>query len=233
MMRRYGPLAALLICGGAAASELSYTFVDLSAQGVETTASGTQIVGTQAVAVGSGEGDGLGVGGQLAVGRQFYVGGQFRTAVVDVNAVVTSPLVVEPVAGNFDLITSRVALGYARELRENMDVFAELAFESVEYDFGSFAGENFDTDDSGAGMSVGARWNPVPALEIFGAVRYSAIGEAGLSTRTFESATSVAAGLRWYFFEDLGLGFDYEFGDVDALSISLRFGFGEMRVGGN
>lgn len=233
MTRHYVSIVVLLASGSAAASDLSYTFVDLSARGVETNASGAQSLGTQTVTVGNGDGDGLGVAGQLGIGQRFYVGGQFRSAVVDVDALVTSPLVVESVTGNFDLVTSRAALGYAREIREDMDVFAELAIESVEYDFGSFAGENFDVDDSGVGVSFGARWNPVPALEVFGAVRYSSVGKAQLARGELEADTSIAAGLRWYFFEDLGLGFDYELGDIDALSISLRFGFGAMRVGGN
>jgi hypothetical protein len=39
--------------------------------------------------------------------------------------------------------------------------------------------------------------------------------------------------MRWYFFEDLGLAFDVRSGDYDSFTVSMRFGFGELRAGAN
>jgi hypothetical protein len=54
-----------------------------------------------------------------------------------------------------------------------------------------------------------------------------------LTTSQVDSGTEVSAGLRFYFFQDLGVGFDLRSGDVDSLTVSMRFGFGELRAGRN
>jgi hypothetical protein len=179
----------------------------------------------------SGKGDGLTVAGSLAIGRHFYVRGGYDSSVVDVDTLVTSPLATAATSGDFDLSSSRVAFGWAHPIGERLDVFAEASYDRVDYDFGSFAGENFDVADSGAGIGVGLRLEATPNLELFAAVQGSSVGEVNLTTSTLDSGTEVSAGLRFYFFRDLGLGFDLRSGDVDSLRVSMRFGFGELRAG--
>ncbi|HEY8555233.1 MAG TPA: hypothetical protein VIL43_11930 [Burkholderiales bacterium] len=224
-------VAALLTAHAAAAgaSDLSYTFIDfkvlspsVDATGIQTSAPG------QTVQVATGDGDGIAVAGGMLLPARFYLAGEFASSVIDVDGVVVSPLTVAQVSGEFDLVTSTLAVGYQRELGENFDVIAEISYDSAEYDFGSFAGERFDTDGSGAGARLGFRWNPVPPFELFASAKYSPVGEVSLDARELDSETRVSAGLRWYFFEDLGVGVDYESGDASMLTLSMRFSFGNL-----
>ena len=224
-------LAALLACQQAGASELSYTFIDFQAISNSLDAAGTQTpVPTQTVSVVTDAGDGISIGGSVAIGDRFFFDGKFLTSIVDVTGTVTNPLSSITVNDNFDLVQSRIGLGYQREMRPNFDLLFGLSYDSLEYDFGSFAGENFDMDDSGIGVRVGFRYNPRPELEVYGGVHVSAVGSADLTQQTFDSDTSVRFGLLWYFFEDLGMGIDYEAGEIDTFSISMRFSFGDLRV---
>jgi hypothetical protein len=224
--------ASLLATGmpaAAWASDLSYTFLDFQALDSSVDASGSQRpVPQQLVSVTADGGDGIAVAGSLALPGRFYAAGAFRTSIIDITGVVESPLARITVSDSFDLISSMIDGGYQRELADNFDLFAKVTYDSVNYDFGSFAGENFDVDDAGIGAAVGFRWNPTPAFELFASGRYSPVGTVALSSLELESDTRFRTGVRWYFFGDLGVGVDYESGAVDTLTFSLRFGFGNL-----
>lgn len=226
-----GWLAALLAAFsyGAHASELSYTFIDFLAINTSVDATGAQTpVPGQTVQVDAGGGNGIAVAGGLDLPGRFYAAGRFTTSVVDVDGVVTSPLAVAEVSGEFDLLTSTLALGYVYELGPALDLVAELSYDATEYDFGSFAGEELDLDDSGLGARVGVRWNPAPAFELFTSVKHSPVAEPMLDQRTLESETRLQLGARWYLFEDLGIGLEYESGSASAVTLSMRFSFGSL-----
>jgi hypothetical protein len=213
------------------ASELSYTYVDFLALSNETDLSGQQVpVPGQTVAVQSADGDGISIGGLVSIGERFYFGGRFQTSIVDVGAVVVNPFVVATAEDNFDLIQSRLAIGYYRELAENFDLTFELSLDSSELDFGSFAGENFDMQDDGAGARLGFRWNPRTPLEIYGYAHHSPVASPNIETGEFEADTNVGLGMMWYFFGDLGVGVDYLSGEFEQVSFSMRFSFGDLAL---
>jgi hypothetical protein len=218
-----------LACAAGEASDLSYTFIDFEVLNQDIGVSGVLVpVPGQSVAVRTNDGDGISVAGGVALPRRFYLTGRFRSSVADVDATITSPLTVVQATDEFDVVTSELAVGYQRELAENFDVIAEIARETADFDFGSFVGENFDTKDSGVGARVGFRWNPQPALEVFASARFSPVGKPMLSERRFDRDTLIATGVRWYFFEDLGLALDYESGEVSTLTLAMRFSFGNL-----
>jgi hypothetical protein len=216
----------------AVGSELSYTYLDIGAAAVETSLEGVRMpVPGQTVSAELSDGDGLTVGGSLAIGRRFYIAAANETAVIGVDAFVASPLATAFLGGNVDRVTAHAAVGYVQPIGLDFDVVFELAYDTIEYDFGSFAGESFDVDDGGAGFGLGFRWNPQTTVELFAMAYGSEVGEIDLTSGTFDSGTRAVAGVRWYFFEDLGLGFDYRSGDADSVNVSLRFGFGDLRAG--
>jgi hypothetical protein len=227
-------IAALSCAAAAAAADKSYTFVDFGGTQIFSDYNGTQSsAATQTVEVQSDKGDGLMVSGSLAVGRWFYVGGGYESDVVDVNTVVSSPLAVATTSGNFDLTRTRAAFGFVHSFSEKFDLFAEATYDGINLDFGSFAGENFDVDESGAGFGVGVRFNATPKVELYAAAHGSSVGRVDLNSLQADSGTEAQAGLRFYFFQDLGVGFDYR-GRQDHLNtftVSMRFGFGELRAG--
>jgi hypothetical protein len=223
------PLALLLHAIPVWASELSYTFLDFQTLDVTVDAQGIQQpVPLQTVSIVTSDGDGIAVGGSMATGDRFYLTGAYRSSIVDLDGVITSPLTTVTVTDQFDLTLGRLGLGYLHPIGETLDLVAEISYDSVNYDFGSVAGENFDLDDSGAGALVGLRWNPIRALELFAFARHSPLAKTDLSTLEFESDTVAHAGLRWYFFEDLGIGIEYESGEVETTTISMRFSFGNL-----
>jgi hypothetical protein len=228
-------LVAALVAGSgmlaAQASELSYTYVDFQALSTESDLTGAQLpVPGQTVAVRSAEGDGISIGGSMSLGERFYIGGRFQTSIIDVSAVVTNPFGITEAEDNFDLIQSRFAFGYYRELAENFDITVEISLDDTEYDFGSFAGENFDMRDEGVGARVGFRWNPRAPFELYGYAYHSPVAKADLTQGTFEADTNAGLGAMWYFFEDLGIGVDYATGDIESLSFSMRFSFGDLAL---
>jgi hypothetical protein len=213
----------------ASASELSYTFLDFQRPEVSVDAFGVQTpVPGQAVQINALDGDGIAVAGSVKLGQRFYVGGSYKSSIVDVTGVISNSLVTINVADTFDLVQTNLAFGYIHEIGDDLDLIAELSYDSANYDFGSFAGENFDLDDSGVGGRIGMRWNPVLPVEVFVFGRYSPVAKAALSSRSYESGSSASAGVRWYFFENLGAGIEYDSGDIDTTTISMRFSFGNL-----
>jgi hypothetical protein len=51
---------------------------------------------------------------------------------------------------------------------------------------------------------------------------------ASLSTGELDADTLVGFGVNWYFIEDLGAGLTFESGEVETLTISMRFSFGRL-----
>ena len=215
------------------ASDLSYTFLDFQAVSQSVEAIGTQQpVPGQTVDVVTDEGDGVAVQGSVAIGERFYLIGSFSTSIIDVSGVITSPALPPPgftdVADNFDLLMGKLGFGYIQPFGDTFDLIAEVNFDSAELDFGSFAGENFDLSDSGVGATVGFRWGPTPQFEIFSAARYTSVGDPLLQTLEFDSDTRFDLGLRWYFIKDLALGLEYSTGEIETLTVSMRFSFGKL-----
>lgn len=222
-------LLSLLLPSAALSSELSYTYLDF--QWVQPNIDVTAIqrpVPSQSVDITSRDGSGVSVSGALALPNRFYLVGMFQSSIIDVDGVVSNPLGVTAVTDEYDFIRSRAGVGYLFEIGTNLDIVLDLTYDTSEYDFGSIAGENFDTHEAGAGAQVGFRWNPVLPFELYAAGRYSTVGKIDLNRREFDSDTLFNLGLRWYFFEDLGMGVEFESGQVDTITVSMRFSFGNL-----
>lgn len=223
---------ALLVLGGPTstfASDLSYTYVDFRVLSTSVDARGTQSTTPgQDVTAEAGDGDGISVAGAVALPNRFYLVGAFNSSIIDVRAHIQSPLAELDIDDEFDLITTQFGLGYQRELAPNFDLTFELTHDSGELDFGSLAGEDFDIDTSGVGARLGFRWNPREPFELFASAGPVAYGKIDLEERRFDSATVLNAGLRWYFFPDLGVGLDYQSGDISSVTLSMRFSFGRL-----
>jgi len=213
----------------AQATDLSYTYLDFQSldNTVDKTAQQSPLPG-QTVKIQASGGKGIGASGSYAFSERFYFGGYYKSSVIDYSGVVTSPLATDHATGTFDLVASNLAIGYMHKFGDRLDVTADIDYESSYYDFGSIAGENFDLKDSGVGARVGLRWNPRKPIELFLTGHYSPVEKADLTNHRYDSGVSVAAGLRWYFFENLGLGIEHESGDVGVTTISMRFNFGNL-----
>ena len=230
MLRRTTSLAiAWLVGASASASELSYTYVDFRVLWSSVDGAATQFpTPSQRIEAETGDGDGISVAGSLALPGRFYLVGAFGSSIVDVENRITSPFAELVVDDEFDLITSRFGLGYQRELAPRFDLTFEITYETGELDFGSLAGESFDTETSGTGARLGFRWNPRDPFELWASAGTSPTAELRLDEQELDSGTVLNAGFRWYFFRDLGVGLDYQSGDLSSVTLSMRFGFGRL-----
>ena len=223
-----------LCCGlsvNAFASDLSYTFLDFQylQNSIQTTGTQSNLAIGQTVTVNPLDGDGISVGGSMRIGNPFYLGGFFNSSIIDVTGTVENLIIgSQDVRDEFDYIRTNINFGYIWEIGENLDLLAEVSYDTAEFDFGSFAGENFDSSDAGTGVKFGARWNPTPRVELSGFVRQNPVGKANVTELAFESDTLVGLGFRWYVLEDLGISIDYEIGEYDTIALSMRFGFGNL-----
>ncbi len=221
--------ACTFLAAEASASELGYTFMDFRYLNNTVEAQGLQFpVPIQSVEVIADTGDGIAINGSLGIRENFFIAGSFQSSIVALSVEITNPSVTRMEEDDFDLIQSWVSFGYIHQFGANFDLVIEASFDSSNYDFGSLAGEDFDMEDSGAGAQIGFRWNPTPAFELSAAGRYTQVGTPLLNTREFESDTLFRLGMMWYFFEDLGLGIEAEVGQIDTVSFSMRFGFGDL-----
>ncbi len=213
----------------ARASDLDYTYIDFRVLDSRFDAAGTQRpIPEQPVHTQAHGGSGISIAGSLGLPSRFYVAGRFDSSVINVETRITSPLAEQTVADQFDLVSSRFGLGYRLPLGTRLDVVAELSYDTAQLDFGSLAGENFDTKGTGLAARAGFRWNPKPSVEVFGTAGRSPVAHVSLDDRSFSSGGVVDAGFRWFFFKDLGLGLDYASGATSALTLSMRFGFGDL-----
>jgi hypothetical protein len=232
MNNRIGGLLCLLsVAGtGARASELSYTFLDFESLDQSVDISGSQQpVPGQTVAVESDESDGIGIAGSLGLGDRFFLYGKFTSSIVDVTGTIASPLTEVTVEDTYDLVTSRISFGYLVPVGNDLDFLFDVSFDTNDLDFGSLGGENFDMNDNGYGAGLGIRWNPVRTFELFAFARASSVGEVVLDQLEFENDTAFQAGTRFYFFDDMAVGLDYESAQTDTISLSLRFSFGNLQ----
>src|SRR4029079_11221116 len=113
------------------------------------------------------------VAGSLALGRRFYLAGSYDSSVVGVDAGIRSAPATGKHRGKLDHQVSRVGFGYVQPLGQRVDLVFELGRDKVEYDFGTFAGENFDAEDSALAAQVGLRFKANDKLELFIAGRGS------------------------------------------------------------
>jgi hypothetical protein len=223
-------LLALSLGGTATAQEVRYSWLDLSymAQdvgGVE----GTQLtpVPGQSVDLNAQDGDGVRFRGSFLMGKSFYFFGDYGSTDIDVDGVVNNDQGSFPASDEFDLTTIRGGFGYRWGVGFSTDIYGEISFDSIDYDFGSLAGESFDTDSQDAGVAVGIRHMLSDNWEVRASGRYSNHAVVDLNTLEFDTGALFNVGFSWQIVRGLALVGDYESGDVDSWSLGFRLDMDE------
>ncbi|MDX2413171.1 MAG: hypothetical protein QNK34_14540 [Woeseiaceae bacterium] len=223
-------LLSLGLAGTASAQEVRYSWLDLSFMGQDVGGlKGTlqTPVIDQFVDVNAKDGDGVRFRGSYALGESFYFFGDYGSTDIDVDALVTNDQGSFPASDEFDLTTIRGGFGYRYGIGFSTDIYAEISFDSVDYDFGSFAGENFDTDSKDAGVALGIRHMLNDDWEVRANGRYSSQASVDLNTLEFDSGAFFGVGFSWEIVRGLALIGDYETGDVDSWAIGFRLDMDE------
>jgi hypothetical protein len=206
-----------------AQEEVRYSWLDLSyrAQDFDRQGSLEPIPG-QTVDVDASSGDGVRFRGMVGTWYNLYAFIDYGSVDVDVDAVVTNDQGDFPAQDEFDLTTIRGGLGFKYSVGFNTDIYAEFSYDSIDLDFGSFAGENFDTDDQDIGGSLGIRSMVTDEIELRAWGRYTNHETVNLSNGEFDTGIVYGAGFGWEIVNGLSLVGDYESGQFSFWSLGFR-----------
>lgn len=223
-------LLVTFLSPSAGAQEVRYSWLDLSFRAQDVSmlqgTQQTQVPG-QSVVVTAQDGNGVLFRASFGTWNNFYLFGEYGSTDMDIVAVVNNNQGSFPAEDEFDLTTIRGGIGFKYSIKFYTDLFVEISADSIDLDFGSFAGENFDTHDQDLGGKLGVRHmlNDDVQLRAYG--RYSNHSLVDLNTLEFDAGEYYGAGFSWEIVRGLSLVGDYESGDFDSWSIGFRLDIDE------
>jgi hypothetical protein len=224
-------LAALLLLFGAgpvAAQEIRYSWMDISFMGQDIDRSGVQVpIPGQSVEVAGSDGSGIRFRGSVGTWKNLYLFVNYASTDIDVDAVITNSQGVFVASDEFDFTAIRGGLGLKFSVFNKTDIFAEVSYDSTDFDFGSFAGENFDADAQEIGGALGFRTLFGDHFEVKVQGRYTNVGDIELSTLEFDSDTLYSIGFAWNVIRGLSIVGDYESGEFSSYALGFRLDLDE------
>jgi len=227
-----GILLSATLSSLAMAQEVRYSYLDMSYMAQDVGLSGTKPtpVPGQTVDVDALDGDGIRFRGSAGAWHNMYMFINFASTDIDVAAVVTNPAGEEfPADDEFDFTNIRAGFGVRIPigLGPATDLYAEASFDHTDLDFGSFADENFDTDNQDFGGAVGFRAMLNDNWEVRAYGRYNNNGDVDLTTGEFDTDTVFGVGLGWQIIRGFSVVADYESGQFSSWSIGFRLDLDE------
>ncbi len=236
-LRRIAGLAAVVLLTFASNSaqaqgDIRYSWFEISfvGQDVDKMGSFTDPILMQTVDIDASDGNGIKFRGSVGTWHNLYAFIDFSSSDIDVSGVVTNPGGMFPGADEFDFTTIRGGVGLRFPLRIGTDLYGELSYDSLDMDFGSFAGENFDTDGSDVGASIGVRHLWTDKFEMRAHVRYTNVGNVDLSApidEAFDSDTLFGVGFGYELVRGLSISGDYEVGEFTNWNFGFRLDLDE------
>ena len=226
--RLIGALLAIAFSAAATAQEVRYSWLDMSYMNQDVDRAGTQvpIIGQTVDIVGS-DGDGVRFRGSVGTWNNLYAFFDYGATDIGVAALVTNDQGQFPAEDEFDYTTIRGGVGLRIPVGFKADLYGEVSYDSLDLDFGSFAGEDFDTDDKGVGGAIGLRAMLLNDLELRVYGRYTSVGDVDLNTAEFDDDTLIGAGFGWQLVRGLSIVGDYEAGEFSNWSIGFRLDLDE------
>ena len=211
------------------AQEVRYSWFDFGFMGQDVGRSATSFdpILSQTVDVTATDGTGIRFRGSVGTWYNFYGFFDFGTSDPSVIGVVSNDQGEFPAEDEFDLTTIRGGLGYKYSLTFKTDIIAEITYDSVDFDFGSFAGENFDIDEQDIGGLLGIRSMFNDELEVRAHARYTNVGDVDLTNRVFDSDLLYGVGLGYTVIRGLSITVDYEAGEIATWSVGFRLDLDE------
>ena len=225
-------LPLVLVCSAsiAGAQELRYSWLDMSFMGQDIGRSGAlSPLPGQTVDISASDGSGVRFRGSIGTWKNLYLMFDYGATDIDLNGTVTNSNTgfVEEFSDEFDYTTIRGGIGLKYSIGFNTDIFGELTYDSLDFDFGSFAGEDFDMSRREMGAGLGIRKLFGDDLEANAHVRYSNLGDAVLTTGFFDRDVLFGAGFAWQFIRGLYLIGEYEAGEFSNYTLGFRLDLDE------
>ena len=226
-------VAALMLLAGssiAAAQDVRWSWFEISmieqdvgdAQG-----SVTDFVLNQTVDIATSNGNGIKFRASVGTWHNLFAFVDFTSSDIDVDVVVTNAGGVFPASDEFDYTTYRSGIGVKWSLTHSTDFFGAVSYDTTDFDFGSFAGENFDTGDKDIGAQLGLRSMFGDNLELRLHGRYTNVGAVDLTTGVLDSDTLFGVGFGYELVRGLSIIGDYESGQFSSWNIGFRLDLSE------
>jgi hypothetical protein len=212
------------------AQEVRYSYLDMSFMSQDVGESGMQMpVAGQTVDYDAADGNGIKFRGSVGTWHNMYLFLAYSSTDIDLTALIVSPLIPlgQTAVDEFDLTTIRGGVGLKYTIADATDAFFEISYDSADFDFGSFALENFDTGEKDIGAALGARHMVNDDLEVRGWGRYSNVADVDLNTLNFDSDTLFGAGFAWQLIRGFSIIGDFESGKSASWSIGFRLDLDE------
>jgi opacity protein-like surface antigen len=144
------------------------------------------------------DGDGLTLSGSFEINDEWHAFASFGNADYDFG---------------FDVDTWALGAGYVFPLQDDIDLYGRVLYIDTEADGPGGGGG----DDDGLGLQFRIRALVTDELELEGGIQYVDVGD---------NDTSLQAGARYYFSEQLSAGVGLTFGgDTDGIGINARYSF--------
>jgi hypothetical protein len=223
-----GILLSAALSGPAVAQQVRYSWMDISFMGQDVDKMGTQTpIPGQTVDVHGKDGNGVRFRGSVGTWHNLYLFMDYASSDIDVDVVVTNTGGAFPAVDEFDMTDIRGGIGLKWPVGFSTDVFAEVTYDSLDMDFGSFAGEDFDTGNKDVGGALGVRSMITDDLELRGYARYSSHADIELTTAVYDTGTIFGVGFGWQLVKGLSVVGDYESGEFARWSIGFRLDLDE------
>lgn len=225
-------VAAVLLMAAsspALAQDVRYSWFEISyvGQDVDRSGSFTDIALGQTVDVSASDGNGIKFRGSVGTWNNLFAFIDYSSSDIDVSALVSNAQGQFPAEDEFDFTTVRGGIGYKWSLTPKIDIFGALSYDSTDFDFGSFAGEEFDTDDQDIGITLGVRSMLTDEIELRAHARHTGVGDVDLNTGILDSDTLFGVGFGYELVRGLSITGDYESGEFSSWNVGFRLDLDE------
>jgi len=225
-------IAALLliaVSSSATAQDIRYSWFDIAfdQQDVGKSASFADIVVGQSVDIATTDGSGIRFQGSVGTWHNLFAYVDFKSSDINVTAVVTNSLGQFTDSDEFDYTSVRGGVGLRWPLTLKTDIYGLVTYDSTDFDFGSFAGEDFDIGEKDIGATLGVRSLFGDKVELRASVRYSGVGDVDLSNRFMAPDTLFGVGFGYELIRGLSITGDFESGQFSSWNIGFRLDLDE------
>jgi hypothetical protein len=222
-------LLMIVISSTATAQDIRYSWFDIAfgQQDVGKSASFADIVVGQSVDIATTDGSGIRFRGSVGTWNNLFAFVDFKSSDIDVAAVVTNSQGQFSDEDEFDFTALRSGVGLRWPLTLKTDIYGLVTYDSTDLDFGSFAGDDFDTNDKDIGGTLGIRSLFKDKIELRASVRYSGVGDIDLNTGIMDADTLFGVGFGYELIRGLSITGDFESGQFSSWNIGFRLDLDE------
>ena len=229
LARIIAALLLIVVSSTATAQDIRYSWFDIAfgQQDVGKSATFSDIVIGQSVDVATTDGSGIRFRGSVGTWNNMFAFVDFKSSDIDISAVVTNLQGQFSATDEFDFTGIRGGVGLRWPLTHKTDIYGAVTYDSVDLDFGSFAGEDFDVGNKDIGATVGVRSMLRDKIELRASVRFTEVGDVDVTNSIWDDDTLFGVGFGYELIRGLSITGDYESGKLSSWNIGFRLDLDE------